>query len=96
MVVKDNNLVSATYSLGVSDQRLIFLAIIGAREQNEFINVGKSLRIHAKSYEKQFNVEKHTAYEAMKRAVEGLYEAGFAYSKTDEVNRPGIVGDLTF
>ena len=83
MIVKDNNLVSATYSLGVAEQRLIFLAIIEAREQNEFINVGKSLRIYAKSYEKQFNVEKHTAYEAMKRAVEGLYEAGFAYSKTD-------------
>lgn len=84
MVVKDNNLVGATYSLGVAEQRLIFLAIIEAREQNEFINVGKSLRIYAKSYEKQFNVEKHTAYEAMKRAVEGLYEAGFSYSKTDE------------
>nr|WP_181718046.1 replication initiation protein RepM [Psychrobacter sp.]QJS05200.1 replication protein RepB [Psychrobacter sp.] len=84
MVVKDNNLISATYSLGVAEQRLIFLAIIEAREQNKLINVGKSLRIYAKSYEKQFNVEKHTAYEAMKRAVEGLYEAGFAYSKTDE------------
>lgn len=84
MVVKDNNLVSATYSLGVAEQRLIFLAIIEAREQNKLINVGKSLRIYAKSYEKQFNVEKHTAYEAMKRAVEGLYEAGFSYSKTDE------------
>lgn len=83
MIVKDNDLVSASYSLGVAEQRLIFLAIIEAREQNKFINVGKSLRIYAKSYEKQFNVEKHTAYEAMKRAVEGLYEAGFSYTKTD-------------
>ena len=48
--------------------------------------MGKSLRIYAKSYEKLFNVAKHTAYEAMKRAVEGLYEAGFSYVKTDETS----------
>ncbi|KKK82765.1 hypothetical protein LCGC14_2800130, partial [marine sediment metagenome] len=41
-------------------------------------------------FPKQFDVEKHTSYEAMKRAVEGLYEAGFAYSKLDE--RTGKVG----
>lgn len=86
MVTKDNDLIGASYSLGLAEQRLIFLAIIEAREQNVFINVGKSLRIYAKSYEQQFSVEKHTSYEAMKRAVNGLYEAGFAYSKTDEVS----------
>ena len=86
LVTKDNDLIGATYSLGVAEQRLIFLAIIEAREQNKFINVGKSLRIYAKSYEKLFNVAKHTAYEAMKRAVDGLYEAGFSYVKADEAS----------
>lgn len=86
IVSKDNDLIGASYSLGVAEQRLIFLAIIEAREQNKFINVGKSLRIYAKSYEKLFNVEKHTAYEAMKRAVDGLYEAGFSYVKIDEAS----------
>lgn len=86
LVTKDNDLIGATYSLGVAEQRLIFLAIIEAREQNKFINVGKSLRIYAKSYEKLFNVAKHTAYEAMKRAVDGLYEAGFSYVKSDEAS----------
>lgn len=90
IVSKDNDLIGATYSLGVAEQRLIFLAIIEAREQNKLIDVGKSLRIYAKSYEQQFNVEKHTAYEAMKRAVDGLYEAGFSYDKIDEASGKNI------
>jgi plasmid replication initiation protein len=86
MVSKDNDLIGANYSLGVAEQRLIFLAIIEAREQNKLIDVGKPLRIYAKSYEQQFSVEKHTSYEAMKRAVNGLYEAGFSYIKIDEAS----------
>lgn len=90
LVTKDNSLIGASYSLGVVEQRLIFLAIIEAREQKTLIEAGGLLRIYAQSYAKQFNVEKHTSYEAMKRAVEGLYEAGFAYSKIDD--RSGKVG----
>lgn len=90
LVTKDNSLIGASYSLGVVAQRLIFLAIIEAREQKTLIEAGGLLRIYAQSYAKQFDVEKHTSYEAMKRAVEGLYEAGFAYSKLDE--RSGKIG----
>lgn len=90
LVTKDNSLIGASYSLGVVEQRLIFLAIIEAREQKTLIEAGGLLRIYTQSYAKQFDVEKHTSYEAMKRAVEGLYEAGFAYSKLDE--RTGKIG----
>ena len=84
LVTKDNSLIGASYSLGVVEQRLIFLAIIEAREQKTLIEAGGLLRIYAHSYAKQFDVERHTSYEAMKRAVEGLYEAGFAYRKIDK------------
>ena len=86
LVTKDNSLIGASYSLGVVEQRLIFLAIIEAREQKSLIAAGGLLRIYAQSYAKQFDVEKNTSYEAMKRAVEGLYEAGFTYSKIDELS----------
>ena len=33
LVTKDNSLIGASYSLGLVEQRLIFLAIIEAREQ---------------------------------------------------------------
>lgn len=84
MVVKDNSMIGASYSLGVAEQRIIFLAIIEAREQDTLIKAGGLLRICALSYAKQFNVEKHTAYEAMKRGVDGLYEAEFNYSYADK------------
>lgn len=87
LVTKDNSLIGASYSLGVVAQRLIFLAIIEAREQKTLIEAGGLLRVYAQSYAKQFDVEKHTAYEAMKRAVDGLYEAGFSYSKMDEKSK---------
>lgn len=84
MVVKDNSLIGASYSLGVAEQRLVFLAIIEAREQDTLIKAGGLLRISAQSYAKQFNVEKHTAYEAMKRAVVGLFEAEFKFNYVDK------------
>ena len=84
LIVKDNALIEASYTLDVVEQRLILLAILEAREQKQLIQAGSLLRIHASSYIHQFNVDKSTAYKALKRAVKGLYEAGFAYSKADE------------
>ena len=84
MVVKDNSMVGASYSLGVAEQRLIFLAIIEAREQDTLIKAGGLLRICALSYAKHFNVERHTAYEAMRRGADGLYDAEFNYSYPDK------------
>lgn len=84
MVVKDNSMIGASYSLGVAEQRLIFLAIIEAREQDTLIKAGGLLRISAQSYAKQFNVEKHTAYKVLREGADGLYDAEFNYSYADK------------
>ncbi len=84
MVTKDNDLVGASYSLGVAEQRLIFLAIIKAREQHKLIDAMGLLRIDSKSYQKQFNVSRQTAYEALKTAVTGLFNAELEYSQIDK------------
>jgi plasmid replication initiation protein len=89
-VVKDNALIEASYTLDVAEQRVILLAILEAREQKTLIEAGSLLRIHASSYIHQFNVDRSTAYKVLKEAVEGLYEAGFAYSKAD--NATGKIG----
>ena len=90
LIVKDNALIEASYTLDVVEQRLILLAILEAREQKQLIQAGSLLRIHASSYIHQFNVDKSTAYKALKEAVKGLYESGFAYSKAD--NATGKIG----
>lgn len=84
LVVKDNALIEASYTLDVVEQRLILLAIVEARESKTVIKAGQKLRIHASSYINQFGVEKHTAYEAIKRAVDGLFEQHFEYCQPDE------------
>jgi len=84
MITKDNDLVGASYSLGVAEQRLIFLAIIKAREQHKLIDAMGLLRIDSKSYQKQFSVSRQTAYEALKTAVTGLFNAELEYSQIDK------------
>lgn len=84
MVVKDNSMIGASYSLGVAEQRIIFLAIVEAREQDTLIKAGGLLRISAQNYAKQFNVEKHTAYKVLREGADGLYDAEFNYSYADK------------
>ena len=84
LIAKDNKLISASYSLGIPEQRLIFLAIIEAREQKKLIDARGVLHIRAKSYQEQFKVEKHTAYDALKSATSGLFDAHFEYEDIHE------------
>lgn len=84
LVTKDNKLISASYSLGIPEQRVIFLAIIEARAQKQMIDARGVLQIHASSYQEQFKVEKHSAYKALKSAVKGLFDAYFEYNDIHE------------
>lgn len=84
LVTKDNKLISASYSLGIPEQRVIFLAIIEARAQKQMIDARGVLQIHASSYQEQFKVEKHSAYKALKSAAKGLFEAQFEYNHIHE------------
>lgn len=84
LVTKANSLVTASYSLGVAEQRIILLAIIEARSQQRMIDARGVLRIKAKAYQDNFKVEKHTAYEALKNAATGLFEASFKYDDIDD------------
>lgn len=81
LVVKDNALINASYSLNLVEQRLILLAIVEAREKGLTINANNSLTVHAESYATQFNVHRNTAYEALKDACENLFERRFSYEK---------------
>jgi len=82
LVVKDNALINASYNLEVTEQRLILLAIINARETQQGITSDSKLEIHASDYATQFNVKKETAYEALKNAVNNLFERQFSFRET--------------
>ena len=84
LVTKHNKLISASYSLGIPEQRIIFLAIVAARAQDKLIDARGVLQIHASSYQEQFKVEKHTSYDALKSAAKGLFDAHFEYDDIHE------------
>ena len=81
LVVKDNALMSASYNLEVTEQRLILLAIINARETHQGITSDSKLEIHANDYASQFHVTKEAAYKALKTAVNNLFERQFSFKE---------------
>jgi plasmid replication initiation protein len=83
LIVKDNALIDASYSLDVTEQRLILLSIIEAREAGRGITADGFLEIHASSYMNQFKVEKHAAYEALSNACKSLFRRYFTYQDTE-------------
>ena len=46
LIYKDNNLIEASYALTLSEQRLILVAIIAAREIEKELTSDTLLRIH--------------------------------------------------
>lgn len=79
LVVKGNALINASYNLEVTEQRLMLLAIINARETGNGITADSKLQIHASDYMKHFDVNKKTAYEALKNAVDNLFNRQFSF-----------------
>lgn len=90
LVVKDNALINASYNLELTEQRLVMLAIINARELGLGITADSKLEIHASDYAKLFNVSPDASYKALKDAVNNLFNRQFSY--TAEYKKTGKVG----
>ena len=84
LVVKDNALINASYNLDTTEQRLILLAIVQARELSKNVDANSTVEVHAHHYMKQFNVDKHAAYEGLKNAASNLFERKFSYKGIHE------------
>ena len=87
LVVKDNALINASYNLDTTEQRLILLAIVRAREISKDVDANSTLEVHAQHYMKQFNVDRHAAYEALKNAANSLFERKFSYKAIHEATQ---------
>ena len=90
LVVKDNALINASYNLELTEQRLIMLAIINAREAGQGVTADSKLEIHASDYAKLFNVSADASYKALREAVNNLFNRQFSY--TAEYKKTGKVG----
>ena len=84
LVVKDNSLINASYTLGLVEQRLILLAIIEARETGKGINTETFLEIHAQHYADRFHVDIKNTYAMLSDAVLTLFNRQVTYMTVDE------------
>jgi plasmid replication initiation protein len=73
LVVKSNGLIQASYTLSLVEQRLILMAIVGARESGQGVTPESLLTIRALDYAALFGVSKQAAYIALSEAVETLF-----------------------
>lgn len=86
LIVKDNALIEASYTLGLAEQRLILLAIVEARNTGHGIDHSSLLRVHAQAYADQFGVEKNNAYEIIKDASRGIFDRYVTYHDKNPKN----------
>ena len=91
LVVKDNLLINASYNLEVTEQRLILLAIINARQTGNGITADSKLEIHASDYASRFDVTNDGAYKALKNAVLNLFDRQFSFKEEDKNGKIGTV-----
>lgn len=78
-VVKDNILINAAYRLSLIEQRLILMAIVGARETGQGIRADSPLMVRAENYSDQFNISIQAAYMALREAINGLFDRQLTY-----------------
>ena len=95
VVGKANLLIESRHELNEIEQRLVLLAIAKARSTGYTVEqlVNKELEIHASDYMKAYNVERQTAYDVLKKAVMGLYEAQWSYRF---INKKGALSKHLF
>ena len=91
LVVKDNLLINASYNLEITEQRLILLAIINARQTGNGITADSKLEIHASDYASRFDVTNDGAYRALKNAVLNLFDRQFSFKEEDRNGKIGTV-----
>lgn len=75
----------ASYSLSIEEQKILFLAVIEAGEQNIPIKSGNKVWIKAETYARIFNVDIETASANMLKGGMDLFDAWFEYQEVSPV-----------
>lgn len=84
LVVKHNALTNASYSLSLTEQRLILLAIVDSRRSGQAITANGPLTISAGDYAQQFGTTRQASYLALQEASEVLFNRYFSYQEIED------------
>lgn len=84
IVVKTNRLNTATQNLSLTEVRIMQLAIVDARETGLGLTSDSPLTISSSRYAEAFGVTRQTAYEAILKAENTLFDRRFSFLDDDD------------
>lgn len=79
LVVKDNTLINASYTISLTEQRLLLLSISKAQKSGIEINHSDYITIHADEFVEAFGVNDKSVYASLKEACTTLFRREFSY-----------------
>jgi plasmid replication initiation protein len=92
LVVKHNRLVEASYRLDLSEQRLVLLAIVCARESGQSITSETWLEVKASDYVQICGLTQTSGYKSLKIASDNLFHRFVQLNVNDPVSgKPSIL-----
>lgn len=90
--VKESALISASYSLNLSESRLLLLTLIIAKELLDAAELntllGNRIEVSAEKYANMFDVPKESAYRLMQDTCRSLFKRQFSY--TEKANNENL------
>lgn len=84
LIVKDNALINASYSLDLIEQRLILLAIAQSRKAGQELTATTKIKINVADYIDVYSVQGRSVYENIKGACKTLFERQFSYTEQEK------------
>lgn len=91
LVVKDNRLIEASYSLCITEQRLILMAIAWARQNDVELNRDTWVELRATDYSTLYGVDLEVSYKQLSAACESLQHRKLKVAGIDRMTRAPAV-----
>ena len=79
LLVKDNTLINASYTLSLTEQRILLLSIAKAQKNGEEITHNDYISIHANEFIEAYDVNEKSVYSSLKDACTTLFRREFSY-----------------
>jgi plasmid replication initiation protein len=84
LVVKSNRLIEASYRLDMVEQRLILMAIVGARNTGTGINADTFLEVRIADFVSMFKTDEKSSYAQLRAATDSLFNRWILLRGVDE------------
>lgn len=84
LVVKSNRLIEASYRLDMVEQRLILMAIVGARNTGKGINADTFLEVRITDFVSMFKTDEKSSYAQLRAATDSLFNRWILLRGIDE------------